>query len=290
MGWEIVIGGGNMEIKLVALVCEKGSGHFNEDIASSVGMSAYVLDGATGLNGKNLVSSKSDANWLVNFWDDYLHHHVNEKRPIKEIVRSGIVKSYKEYKSLLQGKETMDIDHPSAAVAIVRLVGEKLEYFILGDCSIVTKEKDKLKFYMDQRITTLDNGIYKKMKALHEQGVLDQEKVKALLMNDIISNRLQKNTIDGYWVLEFVSGAVDKGISGEIDVRENMEIALMTDGFSAIVDKYHLVSTTQAFEEGIEKAMEKLRSFEQEDVKAVKIPRFKVMDDASCIHLKIVDK
>lgn len=278
-----------MEMKLVALVCEKGSGQFNEDIASYVGRSAYVLDGATGLNGKNLVSSKSDANWLVNFWDEYLHHHVNDQLPLKEIVRKGIEVSYKAYQDILKGKPTNAIDYPSAAIAIVRFAKDKLEYFILGDCAIVTKEDEKLKFYIDQRLSVYDNDIYKKMKNLHEQGILEHEKVKSLLMNDIISNRLQKNTLGGYWILEFTPNAVDNGMSGELEINSNMEVAIMTDGFSAIVDKYHLVSTSEAFEEGIEKAIEKLREFEKMDLKTVKIPRFKVMDDASCIHIKFVD-
>ncbi|MGL5439179.1 MAG: protein phosphatase 2C domain-containing protein [Filifactoraceae bacterium] len=279
-----------MKIDLISLVSTKGSGKVNEDIAKFVGQSAYVLDGATGLNGRNLVGEKSDAYWLVNFWDRYLSQCVNGQDSLRDIVYRGIELSFEEYSLKIGDKKVTKIDYPSAAIAIVRLRDKKLDYFILGDCSVVTKVGDKLTFYMDDKISYLDNSIYKKMKSLNKNKRLNHEEVKSILMTDIISNRLQKNTVGGYWILEFMTEAVDNGIIGEIEVSNGMEVAIMTDGFSAIVDKYHIINTSEAFNEGIEKAIKRLREFENLDKEVKKIPRFKVMDDASCIHIKLVDK
>ena len=63
-----------MELKIndYKLLCNKGSADFNEDIIGLTPYGAWVLDGATGLNNKNLISNESDAKWYVNWWNKYL--------------------------------------------------------------------------------------------------------------------------------------------------------------------------------------------------------------------------
>ena len=81
-----------MEIKVCDILCYKGSAKYNEDIIGVNPFGAWVLDGATGLNNKNLVSKKSDANWYVNWWNNYLHQNISKKSTLKEIMMDGIEK------------------------------------------------------------------------------------------------------------------------------------------------------------------------------------------------------
>ena len=54
-----------LNIRNYSLLCNQGTAKFNEDVVGINPFGAWVLDGATGLNGKNLVSTESDARWYV---------------------------------------------------------------------------------------------------------------------------------------------------------------------------------------------------------------------------------
>ena len=92
-----------MELKIndYKLLCNKGSAKFNEDIIGLSPYGAWVLDGATGLNNKNLVSNESDAKWYVNWWNKYLHENMKRNDSLKEIMKDGIDEITKEYYELI---------------------------------------------------------------------------------------------------------------------------------------------------------------------------------------------
>lgn len=278
-----------MKFKLISMINDKGSGIVNEDIAYFNENFAYVIDGATGLNGKNLISDTSDARWFVDFWDEYLKASLNSSKSILDIVKLGIDKVYDKYFASVNKDLITKLDLPSAAIAIVRIYNNSLEYFILGDCTIVIKNDDKLKFIVDNRLAPFDNKIFKKMRKIKDD-TLDHNQLKSLLMDDIVANRLKKNTEDGYWILGFDKDAVYNAVYGTYNLSHMEELAIMTDGFGAIVEKYHLLSSREAFSAGIENAIKKLRDFEKSDIDGKQVPRFKIMDDATCIHLMFVDK
>ena len=48
------------------------------------------LDGATGLNNKNLMSNESDAKWYVNWWNKYLTCKYKKKIHLKKYIKDGI--------------------------------------------------------------------------------------------------------------------------------------------------------------------------------------------------------
>lgn len=79
-----------IDIKGHKLLCSKGSGEYNEDIARICKNGAWVLDGATGLNNKNLISLESDARWYVSWWNEYLYKNINKDESLKNIVLEGI--------------------------------------------------------------------------------------------------------------------------------------------------------------------------------------------------------
>ena len=85
-----------MELKIndYKLLCNKGSSNFNEDIVGLSSYGAWVLDGATGLNNKNLVSNESDAKWYVNWWNKYLHENMKRNDSLKEIIKDGWILQY----------------------------------------------------------------------------------------------------------------------------------------------------------------------------------------------------
>ena len=72
-----------IDIKEFKLLCEKGSESYNEDMVGICKKGAWVLDGATGLNNKNLISKESDAKWYVSWWNKYLEENISKNTSLK---------------------------------------------------------------------------------------------------------------------------------------------------------------------------------------------------------------
>ena len=122
-----------MELKIndYKLLCNKGSANFNEDIIGLSPYGAWVLDGATGLNNKNLVSNESDAKWYVNWWNKYLHENMKRNDSLKEIMKDGIDEITKEYYKLIGDNKVEALDFPSCACSLVKFYEDKIECYSL---------------------------------------------------------------------------------------------------------------------------------------------------------------
>lgn len=280
-----------MEIKICDTLCYKGSAKYNEDIVGVNPFGAWVLDGATGLNNKNLVSDKSDANWYVNWWNKYLHQNIHKEITLKEIMADGIKLISDEYYGIVNKDKIEKLDTPSSSISIIKFYKDKIEYFLLGDCALHLKQKDKVKIIKDRTLCYLDKLVYDEMENLPNLSKLSYEEIKSSVMKTIISNRLKKNTKDGYWILDFDKEAIDNSINGFIYIKDNIKLMLTSDGFSCISDRYNEIEEQELLnnieESGIGNIYNKLRKIEEDDYLTTKFPRFKINDDSSCIYLDI---
>ena len=143
----------------------------------------------------------------------------------------------------------------------------------------------------NKEVQDLDNKVYKKMENLPNLLTLSHEEIKNEVMDTIIENRLKKNTKDGYWILGFEEEAVDEALYGNIKIKKDVSLMLMSDGFSCVKDRYQLVKENKLIkivrEQGVKSIFSRLRKFEQEKLSINKYPRFKISDDSSCIYLNI---
>ncbi|GAA0106104.1 hypothetical protein UT300013_27280 [Paraclostridium sordellii] len=280
-----------MEMKVCDTLCYKGSAKYNEDIIGVNPFGAWVLDGATGLNNKNLVSKKSDANWYVNWWNNYLHQNISKKSTLKEIMMDGIEKIKNEYYKVVDKNKIEKIDTPSSSISAVKFYDDKLEYFLLGDCALHFKIKDNIKIIKDRSLCYLDKLVYDQMEALPNLDKLSYEDIKTKVMSTIICNRLKKNTKEGYWILDFDKCAINNALNGFIEIEEDIKLMLISDGFSCISDRYNEIDELDLLNEveksGVGIIYEKLREIEKNDYSTIKFPRFKISDDSSCIYLDI---
>lgn len=277
--------------KIISSSISKPGHRINEDIASVSKNSAWVLDGATGLNNKNLIAEDSDAKWFVEKWNAYLIQHVDDiEISLPEILRNGIQQISNAYFSSVDAKKITALDLPSAGISLVRLNGGILEYFILGDCTLHFKKDNVVTAYKIDDLEDLDNMAIAELKHLLEKGLSKEqamEQIKPLL----IRNRKLKNKPGGYWILGFDECAVDNGLTGRVDINSGDELLLMTDGFSAICNKYNVRTIDSIFNniefETLEDIYTLIRTTEEEDPDIMKYPRFKLSDDASCVYLRL---
>ena len=281
-----------IDIKDYKLLCHKGSGEYNEDIVRVCKYGAWILDGSTGLNKKNLISKESDAKWYVSWWDKYLYENINKDKSLKTIVCEGIENIKQEYLSTLAGIRLEKLDMPSASVAIVKFYKDKVEYFLLGDCTIVINDTNENIILKDDGVCKFDNMIFEKMKKLNNNNKsLSVKDKKDILLPYIIENRLKKNSEEGYWILEFDELAVEKSMHDYISINDELKLIISSDGFSCAYDRYNIFSVENIIqiveENGIEYVNDKVRKLEHEDKNGLIFPRFKESDDSSCAYLHI---
>ncbi|GAA0701360.1 hypothetical protein GCM10008904_07390 [Paraclostridium ghonii] len=280
-----------MEIKVCDTLCYQGSAKYNEDIIGFNPFGAWVLDGATGLNKKNLISCKSDANWYVNWWNTYLHKNICEEITLKEIMTNGVKLIANEYYLKVDKDKIERLDTPSSSIAVIKFYDNKLEYFLLGDCSFHFKIDEEVFVIKDNSLCYLDRLVYNEMERLPNLVSLSFEEIKNSVMNTIISNRLKKNTKNGYWILDFDENAIENALNGFINVKDDINIMLTSDGFSCISDRYKNIEEYSLINEvqkhGVGHIYKKLRNIELDDFSTTRFPRFKVNDDSSCVYLEI---
>ncbi|RDY26481.1 hypothetical protein CHL78_013405 [Romboutsia weinsteinii] len=279
-----------LSIKNYSLLCKQGTAKYNEDIVGITPFGAWVLDGATGLNNKNNISRESDAKWYVQWWNKYLYNNISRNESLRKIILDGIVAIKKEYYSKTEGISVEKIDTPSSSIAIIKYYEDKIEYFILGDCTLYLKDK-KTNIIKDDSVSKLDDIVYKKMNSLDNLKELSFEEIKSSVMDVIINNRLKKNSYGGYWILEFDQEAVNNSLHGYLSVESDIQIMMASDGFSCACDKYKIFREDElidiAEKSGIEHIYNSIKKIELEDFNTIKFPRFKVSDDSSCIYLDI---
>ena len=283
-----------IDIKEFKLLCEKGSESYNEDMVGICKKGAWVLDGATGLNNKNLISKESDAKWYVSWWNKYLEENISKNTSLKKIVLDGLEDIKKEYFLKLNGLKIEELDTPSASAIIIKLYEDKLEYFLLGDCTLLLNDLKKNTIIKDERVCQFDEEVLIRMSELNKIEKLSLVEKKNILLPLIIENRLKKNSEEGYWILEFNKEAVEKSIHGYINIENELKIMMSSDGFSCAWDRYNIFTEDEVMEigqyKGIEYIKEKTRELEKEDKKGKIFPRFKESDDSSCIYLHIIKK
>ena len=197
----------------------------------------------------------------------------------------------KEYYKLIGDNKVESLDFPSCACSLVKFYEDKIEYLILGDCTLLVNSKGRVETFKDDAISKLDKKVYDYMAKLENSKNMTFNERKANVMHIIIENRLKKNTIGGYWSLEFSKEAIDNCVSGFIDIKDNTKIMMTSDGFSCVYDRYGIFSKEDIIKlantEGIDYIYKKVREFEKSDDNGVEYPRFKVHDDSSCVYLDI---
>lgn len=268
---------------------------FNEDVVGFTKTCGFIIDGASGLTKTNVTNFENDVYWYVSQLKEMLNANLDSDKSLKEILKDSIKIIRNRFYSIANNYNINTLDFPSAAIAITRLRNNKIEYFILGDCSIVLKYVDgKTHYLKDDRVTKFDNQVIKNIIEENEKNT-NQNKIfkgfseKTLSM--LRDNRLKKNTDSGYWILEFDQKAIDKGLYGNFPTTGLLGAILMSDGFSCAIDNYRLIESKSIFDYvkiyGLEKVYTSIRDIEKDDVDCRKYPRLKKSDDCSAIYMNV---
>ncbi|WP_275373052.1 protein phosphatase 2C domain-containing protein [Clostridium tertium] len=265
----------------------------NEDKITVLDNAAWILDGATGLTGKRITEKETDALWYVEALDDYLKKHISSSKDIKEIIKNAIKEVKEKYSKYDGFNDLEEIDYPCAALALVRFNSKELEYYVIGDCTLIySQEHESIKEIVDRKLIGLEENILRKMcevSKVHNISVLDARK---FCNDEVISVRKLKNKSNGYWILEFNEDAVDRGLYNKISINGEISICITSDGFSQFYDTFNLAQDYKAFinlvkESNVEDIFNALYEEQEKDSNCNNYPRLKKKDDTSIVYFDL---
>src|SRR4051812_49634720 len=115
-----------------------GPAGVHEDVAGHGTLSAWVLDGATGLADGRLLPGPSDAAWLAATYDGLLRAHADRADLGPEHLLAGLIETVTaSFAAQALRPPAHRYELPSAGMVLVRLRRGRLEYARLGDCRAV---------------------------------------------------------------------------------------------------------------------------------------------------------
>lgn len=175
---------------------------------------------------------------------------------------------------------------PSAAIAALRTSGDRTEYLVLGDTTIVIDSKEQgLVVVSDRRIRT---------SAAVERHDANQYPIGSTLKREAMVRMKraelgERNTPGGYWVAAADPAVVDQSVVGTIPTADVTRAAVVTDGVSRLVEDFDAMTWGELLDlvstSGPEEVIRAVRSYEDRDPLGTTWPRNKKSDDASIAYI-----
>ncbi len=261
----------------------------NEDAYGHDSNFAWIIDGALPLDKTNVTPWKNDVCWVGNWWSDYLNDHLSENdKSIHQHLQSGILSLNESFSKFTKIDDLSKLDRASFCIGITRICGDMLECYVLGDVEVAIKFKDgHHKIVTDHRIETMDDEVIQMIAR-------NMEREKHIVFNGYTAeelsilrrNRMGMNSKNGYYILEHEVEAIQQGIYDRFPIDSVESVLLMTDGFSAIYNKYDYCSLGELFDivnsKGSGEIIHILRRIEQEGFHTYK--RLRKHDDATGVY------
>ena len=180
--------------------------------------------------------------------------------------------------------DTCDLSHPatpSAAVAMVCVNEDSIQYLVLGDVTLAIETTNELRLVVDNRV----DGT-----AIAERAVADglpagsQAKIAALVRMKR-AELAARNVEGGYWIAAADSSAVSHSLTGEIPLVSARRAVLLTDGAARAVNTFKSYDWPDVFlavaSAGPAALIKKVRIAEESDPTGNRYPRNKIHDDAT---------
>lgn len=268
-----------------------GAGTTCEDLANATDAGAWVLDGASGAERTSITDAPTDGRWYVERLDTYLASSLSAAASLPEVIREGLGVVASDYRSFEGNRDTGVVHHPLAAAALVRFDDGYLEYLLSADCNLAVERPDgTVETVLGDGPRTLDQRVVDEIQRRKAADGLTHAAAKRETRELIVENRRQLNHPGGYWALSFDDRAVDHARGSTLSTADVNAVALFSDGFERLTERYDALAYETLFEtvreEGPQPLFDELRRIEREDESCEIYPRIKPRDDAA---LLIVD-
>jgi hypothetical protein len=269
------------------ILCQAG-GAINEDAAFAGPDWFIVLDGSSGLNGRQATSGPSDAAWFVGSIGRQFAGELGRDpcASLDTLLRRTVRATWEHYQSATKGVAIDRVDQPSASVIAVRRTDRRLDYLLLGDGGMVVKSEGAASVLQDGRVAAFDKMVLAELRSVLPGK--SHAAAMAEIRPALLKNRAMKNTPEGYGVLELAEDCLAMARTGSLPVGDTGTVMAFTDGFAALVDPFGAVADYPALLElvsqtGLAGAEQSLLRAAQADPDCRDFPRFKRLDDYTCV-------
>jgi Protein phosphatase 2C len=282
-------------MKLIGAVTE-GSGAVNEDGWGYTGTpddvtAAWVLDGVTGINGKNYLSSGTDAAWLVERAHKHLLKLAALDMSLREIISRLVQSLIADWHDAAKGVDLHeDYDPPAACLILAKRYDDGWQAARLGDSSLLARQAGGRRAILAASPNNaFDRWLAAEAAKRRAAGARDNKALLAEFQPQLAQGRKLRNRAGGYSILEANISALE--FAEYIDLGKPSEIMLCTDGYFRAVDHYAMYSEAGVLDAssvkgGVNSVLEEIRAVEAADPNCEKFPRFKPADDATAIVLR----
>lgn len=266
----------------------------NEDVVGHDRDAAWVIDGATGV-GPALMDAPSDAAWLARTADAALRRVLAEKPdlPTRDVVRRTILACRDALAEQAVRPASGPHEHPSAAFAMVRRIGARIELCGLADCRILYRGDDGgVRVFSDRSLDAVEATTLAALRALLDtEPDLAPAALLARLMPRLAANRARMNRGGGYWVLGTDPAAADRLALRTLPARPGQRFAIASDGFLRLVELFGAATPAAVLDirdpADWQTWLARLRALETEPGAYRRYPRCKLHDDASLVALTV---
>lgn len=197
------------------VVALPGTEHCFQDRVSTHNNFCWVIDGATRLT--------DNQNLIVSDWVDRVNASIlnivthNPNQSLGDIVCKAI-------ESSRLTRNTKSNWHPSATIGLVRLNNRDIDFFILGDVSLIYRKQDALKIVSDKRLKSVATRIRALRKLTKPFPLIYRLATWFLLKQE----DRWRNKPSGFWVISNNLESPRQAITASIDNIDSFII--MTDG------------------------------------------------------------
>jgi hypothetical protein len=258
----------------------------NDDAFGFTGPRAWVIDGATDLHDTPLTSAASDASWLArhlnaalvacpgDIWTEYFSDLSCGAAQAFNAITSG--RAHERWRS------------PIASVLMVCDRSGLLYGGDLGDCRVIAPGADGAA----HTAGGLPGGAENETQRAAQQS--DAHKPLLERVETIARLREQRAAINregAEWTFGLDPECGKHLRLWQLQIVRPAHVLLMTDGFSALVDRYGAYDEAglvrAALDKGLQELGRELRAIETQDAGGVKHPRFKASDDATALLMRL---
>lgn len=186
--------------------------------------------------------------------------------------------------------DTCDLSNPGTPASTVVMLRHRegvLDYLVLADSVLVLQRQDGTHgVVVDNREAEIGRKFRQHMDSLaggtpeHDMALRDYVATMQRLRNDD----------DGYWIASSEPAAASHALTGTVPLGTISSAALLSDGASRLVDRFHLTNWSDALDllrqQGPQELIRRVRKAEWSDPEGRHWPRGKVHDDASVIYCR----
>lgn len=266
----------------------KGNGIINEDRIGSFKNYVWLMDGVTCLT-ESMTGEVTDSKWFVDKFSEILIQNLDDTKELKEILRKTINKIDETYRALTNYQVIEKNQYPSSSIIILRQKCNQLEYYLLGDSTLIIKNGQEVISLKQDTLGEFEKEILQKINRTQISQNISFEEAKKAHVSEILSKRTHRNEEGGYYILSFEQNAIDHGIQGELVIQKPLHFLMMSDGFSRYLDVFNKAADSLEFIEnvrvqGLSAIGKEIYDIEENDQNCTRYLRLKKRDDTTCIY------